>query len=178
MITAMRHASTSTAYPLTGRHALAYQCLGIAVQEDIAAVLVEHSDYVKSSGWTEIELRELFIDLFEPLKVFTSRAPVALLRQQAVIRAFSEVAVTRLQRALAVAGDLDHVIIDGSTFVDGRHRVEAYARAGRRTIPVVDIGPLLRTDWREWMNATRSAQTNKSTLTTRKAPAELMATTG
>jgi hypothetical protein len=129
-----------------------YQSLGIAVQADVAANLIEHSDYLTDQLWTETALRELLADLVEPVKVSISESPLGPLLKQVASWGFSELAVKKLQERLAIVGDLDPVIMDGDKFIDGRHRVEAYARAGRTTIPTVDIGPLLRTDWDTWMN--------------------------
>jgi len=90
--------------------------------------------------------------VIEPIKVSVLDRPIAPLLKQVASRAFSEIAVRKLQERLSIVGDLDPVIFDGDKFVDGRHRVEAYARAGRKTIPTVDIAPLLRIDWEKWMN--------------------------
>jgi hypothetical protein len=134
------------------RRDVVYQSLRIAVQADIAANLIDHSDYLAEQLWTETALRELLADLVEPIKVSVSESPLAPLLSQVASWGFSDVAVKKLQERLAIVGDLDPVMMDGDRFIDGRHRVEAYARAGRTTIPVVDIGPLLRTDWDRWMN--------------------------
>jgi hypothetical protein len=134
------------------RRDVEYQSLGIAVQADIAANLIDHSDYLTEQLWTETALRELLADLVEPVKVTISESPLGLILKQVATRGLSDLAVKRLQERLAIVGDLDPVMMDGDRFVDGRHRVEAYARAGRTTIPIVDIGTLLRTDWDMWMN--------------------------
>ena len=44
------------------------------------------------------------------------------------------------------------ILISGNEFIDGGHRFLAYELAGRRTIPVVDIGNLLTTDLREYLD--------------------------
>ena len=129
-----------------------YQSLGIAVQEDIAANLIDRSDYLACHRWTETALRELLADLIEPIMVSTSTRPLAVLLKQIITCEVSDIAVRKLEARLTIVGELDPVIVDGAEFIDGRHRVTAYARAGRSTIPIVDIGPLLRTDWERWMN--------------------------
>ena len=91
-------------------------------------------------------------DLVEPFKVTISESPLSLILKQVATRGLSDLVVKKLQERLAIVGDLDPVMMDCDRFIDGRHRVEAYARAGRTTIPTVDIGPLLRTDWDTWMN--------------------------
>lgn len=136
----------------SARQTIEYQSLRTAIQEDIAANLIEHSDILISRGWTETELRELLADVVEPIKVTVIEGLLAPLLKQATLRRVSLVAVKKLQETLASVGDLDPVIVDGDRFIDGRHRVETYARAGKTTIPSVDIGPLLRTDWDRWMN--------------------------
>ena len=131
---------------------MGYQCLRIATQEDIAANLIDQSDYLTTERWTETPLREVLVDLVEPFKVTISESPLGLILKQVATRDLSDLAVKKLQERLAIVGDLDPVLVDGERFIDGRHRVEAYARAGRKTIPTVDIGPLVRIDWEEWMN--------------------------
>ena len=44
------------------------------------------------------------------------------------------------------------ILISGNEFIDGGHRFLAYELAGRRTIPVVDIGNLLTIDLREYLD--------------------------
>lgn len=129
-----------------------YRSLRTAVQADIAANLIDHSDYLTSQHWTETDLRELLADLVEPMEVSISEWPLGPVLKQVASWGFSDLAVKKLQERLAIVGDLDPVMVDGDRFIDGRHRVKAYARAGRTTIPTVDIGPLLRTDWDTWMN--------------------------
>lgn len=129
-----------------------YQCLRIAAQEDIAANLIDGSDYLTTQRWTETALRELLADLVEPFKVPISESPLSLILKQVARRGLSDLAVKKLQERLDVVSDLDPVVVDGDRLIDGRHRVEAYARAGRTRIPTVDIGPLLRMDWDTWMN--------------------------
>ncbi len=90
--------------------------------------------------------------MIAPLTLFVSEAPLAPLLKQAANRQVSDVAVKKLQEMLTAIGNLDPVIVEGDKFIDGRHRVEAYARSGRTTIPIVDIGTLMRTDWDAWMN--------------------------
>ena len=67
-------------------------------------------------------------------------------------RGTGQILVPDLAVIVKALGELDPVMMDGDRFIDGRHRVEAYARAGRTTIPTVDIGRVLRTDWDAWMN--------------------------
>lgn len=134
------------------RRAVEYRSLRTAVQADIAANLIDHSDYLTSQHWTETDLHELLADVIGPIKVSISERPLAPLVKQVASWGFSDLAVKKLQERLAIVGDLDPVMMDGNRFIDGRHRIEAYARAVRTTIPTVDIGPLLRTDWDTWMN--------------------------
>ena len=133
------------------RRHVEYPGLSISAQADIAANLIDHSDYLTSEWWTDADLREVLVDLTEPIKVWISERPIAPLLEQVASCAVSDLAVKKLQERLAIVGDLDPVLVDGERFIDGRHRVEAYRRAGRTTIPTVDIGPLLRTDWDTWM---------------------------
>jgi len=129
-----------------------YQSLSVGSQADIAAVLIDHSDYLSAECWTPTALRELLADLVEPVTVSISECTLTRLLQQVASRDFYEEAVKKLQARLTIVGDLDPVIFDGDDVVDGRHRLEAYARAGRKTISTVDIGALSRTDWERWMN--------------------------
>ncbi len=129
-----------------------YQSLSIQSQADIAAVLIDHSEYLSTEWWVDVDLREVLADWVEPIKVRICERPTRHLLKSVASRGFSEVAVKKLQKRLTIVDDLDPVILDGRNFLDGRHRVEAYARASRKTIPTVDIGTLLRTDWEKWIN--------------------------
>ncbi len=131
---------------------MSYESLSTAVQHDIAENLIDQSEYLAAEGWTATDFRELLVDLIEPIKLSTFDSPLGSLLKQAASRGVSDLAVNKLQVRLTISGDLDPVIVDGERLIDGRHRVEAYARAGRATIPAVDIGPLLRIDWERWTN--------------------------
>jgi hypothetical protein len=148
----MRRASRSNRRLQAVRHDVEYQSLRITVQEDIAANLIDRSDYLTAQRWTETALRELLADLVEPVKLSISESPLRPILKQVATRGLSDLAVKKLQARLAIVGELDPVMMDGDRFMDGRHRVEAYSRAGRTTIPILDIGPLLRADWDAWMN--------------------------
>ena len=41
------------------------------------------------------------------------------------------------------------ILVDGNKFIDGGHRFAAYKKAGRKTIPTVDVGRILKL-WLEW----------------------------
>lgn len=128
-----------------------YNELPHAVQIDIVENIIEKNPFLQEEMWDAYALRELFIDLVEPFNVVLSIANPLFLQKQYPEKNFSDCAVTNLYKTLNKVGELDPVIVSGDTFIDGRHRVEAYCRANRSTIPVVDIRSLLNINWKTWM---------------------------
>lgn len=75
------------------RRDVEYQSLRIAVQADIAANLIDHSDYLTEELWTETALRELLADLVPPVTVSISESPLSLILKQVASGGLSDLAV-------------------------------------------------------------------------------------
>ena len=57
--------------------------------------------------------------------------------------------VKKYVKMLDAGREAPPILVDGRKFIDGGHRFAAYVQAGRKTIPVVDVGRLLKL-WPEW----------------------------
>lgn len=84
----------------------------------------------------------------QPLAVRVFDMPIAEIK--GFNRQPSEAAVAKYQGMLGQS-EAPPILMDGDRFIDGGHRLEAYRRAGRATIPAVDIGPLIRMNWDGWV---------------------------
>jgi 2'-5' RNA ligase/GNAT superfamily N-acetyltransferase len=67
----------------------------------------------------------------------------------------SEVAVAKYVEMLKSGMNFDPIFVNNGKFYDGGHRLEAYHQAGRKTIPVAEIGPYLNAPlefWQRWFD--------------------------
>ena len=62
----------------------------------------------------------------------------------------SKLAVDKYVKMLESGSEAPPILVDGNKFVDGGHRFAAYVKAGRKTIPAVDVGRLFKL-WPEWI---------------------------
>jgi hypothetical protein len=62
----------------------------------------------------------------------------------------SKLAVDKYVKMLESGSEAPPILVDGNRFVDGGHRFAAYVKAGRKTIPAVDVGRLFKL-WPEWI---------------------------
>lgn len=58
--------------------------------------------------------------------------------------------VDKYVKMLKSGSEAPPILVDGNRFIDGGHRFAAYVKAGRKTIPAVDVGRLFKL-WPEWM---------------------------
>lgn len=63
-------------------------------------------------------------------------------------RGISETAVARFAERTTKAPP---ILVDGDRLIEGGHRLQAAIRRDDKTIEAVDVGPLLRADWDNWM---------------------------
>ncbi len=64
----------------------------------------------------------------------------------------SQSVVDNLAAAIESGSKFDRVIVSGSKFIDGGHRVRAFAAAKIPDVQVVDIANLLSVDWEKYWN--------------------------
>jgi hypothetical protein len=57
--------------------------------------------------------------------------------------------VDKYRKMLESGSESPPILVDGNKFIDGGHRFAAYVAAGRKSIPVVDVGRLFKL-WPEW----------------------------
>jgi hypothetical protein len=61
----------------------------------------------------------------------------------------SQSVVDKYRKMLESGSKSPPILVDGNKFIDGGHRFAAYVAAGRKSIPVVDVGRLFKL-WPEW----------------------------
>lgn len=131
--------------------AVPFDRLPAEVKQDIAGWVTDNIPAVRADvrGMPEYAVQHLEgLVQGQPLGVRVFDMPIAEIK--GFDRVPSDAAVSRYQGMLAES-EAPPILMDGDRFVDGGHRLEAYRRAGRTTIPAVDIGPILRMNWDNWL---------------------------
>ncbi len=130
-------------------------------QDDIAYALSHGSSFLSRSGYDEADILANLSGLADEPTVLAGPAPVDALYRTMRPRGISEAAVRKYTDRLASDPDFEFgpiVTVNGRLY-EGGHRLEAYRRAGRETIPVAEIANLMyATDeaWRRWMEGDSS----------------------
>lgn len=124
-----------------------------ATQTDIAENVYQSSDYLRREWniWTWLEYLKDDVTSFD---LPVGRGDVEALYRQVEENGgwgISEKNLAALRQTLKHTSDLDPVIVNGQTFFDGGHRLTVYRELGRKTIPVIDISPMLNCDWKKWV---------------------------
>jgi hypothetical protein len=130
-------------------------------QEDIAYALFHGSGFLSRSGYDEADILANLSGLSDEPMVLSGPASVDSLYRTMRPRGISEAAVKKYTERLASdpGFEFDPVITVGGRLYEGGHRLEAYHRAGRGTIPIVEIANLMYAPddaWRRWMEGDSS----------------------
>ena len=144
-----------TNYP-PGAHSnvrmVAYDALPRETQEDIAGWIAERAeiqalkDYAPGVPFHPFDLHDQLHGLVDPLMLAVRDLPVA------AITDFRRNPDARIYAGKFQRGEVPPpILVDGTKFVDGGHRLAAALAAGTATIPTVDMWPLLRQDWAAWL---------------------------
>ena len=125
-----------------------------ATREDIAQNIAERHPFFAENGFDFRDVRDNLFGLAHPPKVILALAEVGSLRET-MERHCSAAAVAGYTNMLKADPEFefDPILTRGEAFLDGGHRMEAYAQARRPFIPIVDIGHLLNAsadDWQAW----------------------------
>jgi hypothetical protein len=130
-------------------------------QDDIAYALSHGSSFLSRSGYDEADILANLSGLADEPTVLAGPAPVDALYRTMRPRGISEAAVRKYTDRLTSDPGFEFgpiVTVNGRLY-EGGHRLEAYRRAGRETIPVAEIANLMyATDeaWRRWMEGDSS----------------------
>lgn len=127
-----------------------------ATREDIAHNVAERHPFFAEQGFDYTDVRDNLFGLAHPPKVLVAMAEVEALHGT-MERHCSAAAVAGYANRLKADPEFefDPILTNGEAFLDGGHRLEAYAQARRRRIPIVDIGHLMNAsgdDWRAWFD--------------------------
>lgn len=126
-----------------------YEQLPLAVQDDIAAIIIEKFPILSKRGWDAADLRAALTDEYPSIEVPVRRIPLSTL-SRTYRRKPNALTVSRLASLLTNSvDDLDPIIVSGDTFIDGGHRFAAYKSIARPDIPCADISALLSRNWDE-----------------------------
>lgn len=140
-----------------GKHRVPVDDLPQATKTDLIANIAEHLQTlgVVMSNDQPVDTYDVQVNLFdlmEPPAVTLYDAPVEAL-YKTMNRGNSEAAVSRYVEMLKSPGfEFDPIFVVEGKFYDGGHRLEAYHRAHRQTIPVVDITPFIKASKETWDN--------------------------
>ena len=136
---------------------------------DLAAEIAEHLTAIgfqppwQESGAVEAnDLRPELFDLADPPLVTVYDAPVESLHKTLDRKYDPGDGVVRKYVEMLKSGvEFDPIFVNNGEFSDGGHRLEAYYRAGRKTIPVAEIGPFLNAPaefWQRWLSGDENAK--------------------
>ena len=109
-------------------------------QEDIVGEIEERFDVYRAA--------DDLAGLVNPPKFYVHQMPIRNITDYRRIP--SKSVVKQYVRMLKQGREAPPILVDGRKFVDGGHRFAAYVEAGRKTIPVIDVGRLFKL-WPEWV---------------------------
>ena len=139
----------------------------VAIYERVARLFVAGSKYVPFDSLPAVTRDDIISEISERFSVdyeYDAKAnlagldkpPMFLVRDIPVRnitgynRNPSALVVDKYVKMLESGYEAPPILVDGNRFVDGGHRFAAYVKAGRKTIPAVDVGRLFKL-WPEWM---------------------------
>jgi hypothetical protein len=118
------------------------------------------------SVWHEDDIRSNLRDLGNPIVLrVTHQAPEKI---TGFTRSTSATAVDAFSK---MKTEPPPILVDGAKFIDGGHRLAAALKNKAQTIPTVDIGPLLRMDWKAWLNGDENVPSAPTSETVRESRA-------
>lgn len=123
--------------------------LSPAVKEDLIVNLQERVFLLSQEPYQTI--RGNLFGLVDPPMVVLKELPVAELINQVHSRQYAPSVVDRYTLLVMAGVEFDPIIVSGTKFIDGIHRLRAYDKAKKELIPVVDISELLEMDWQKWL---------------------------
>jgi hypothetical protein len=102
-----------------------------------------------------ISRQEIWDNLFglvEEVPVYIGLAdPLDIIRKFGKERKVSKKTVAKYIDMLKHGIEFDPILISRNKFIDGGHRVAAYAKM-KKKIPVVDIYNIVSMDWKKWLS--------------------------
>ena len=123
--------------------------LSETAREDLVNILLDEVKLLKGDYYDDV-YQDLF-GLVDPPKIKIGYGdPVSLRKGFGKHRKTSALQVEKLYTKINSGIELDPVSVSKNKFIDGGHRVEAYLKAGKKKMPVMDINSLLTMDWEKW----------------------------
>lgn len=128
--------------------------LSRSVKNDITENIYSNNNYVKNAYWSPESLRDNIDDALTQPMFEVGQGDVDELYNQLTQIGWGiyEKNVGFLMKVIKSGKSLDPVILNNNKFFDGGHRLTAYKRLRKKTIPTIDIGFLLDFDWESWDN--------------------------
>lgn len=127
--------------------------LNSEIQTDILENIYHNSSYLQNE-WNIWTFKEYLNDANDLPKLNVEYKNVNNLYNQLtqIGWGISENQVNYLINILKTNKELNPIIINNGKLFDGGHRLVAYKRMKKESIPTIDINPLLSMDWEKWLN--------------------------
>ena len=129
-----------------------WEDLSPTIQTDIIENIYHNSSYLQNN-WNIWTFKEYVDDATDLTKFSIEYKNVDDLYNQ--LEKFgwgiSELNVKKLVDILSSGRELEPVMMNGEEFFDGGHRLTAYKRLGRKSIPTINIKKMIDMDWEKWL---------------------------
>jgi beta-glucosidase/6-phospho-beta-glucosidase/beta-galactosidase len=128
--------------------------LSSSIKSDICENLRNNIKYLGENYWNSYSLMECIDDsISQPIfKIEYKDVNTLYNNLEKIGWSISELNVSNLMNILKKGIELDPIIINNGIFFDGGHRLTAYKRLNMTMIPTIDIGYLLKFNWKKWDN--------------------------
>jgi ribulose 1,5-bisphosphate synthetase/thiazole synthase len=128
-----------------------FEQLKSEVQEDIVEELkAKFKGFSDTTHfWNNSDIIEFVKDTMGLPKLIIKDVNPQDLLKQFKNRATSKIVVEKYKKMIKSGVEFDPVIVSGNVFLDGGHRVKAYAELNKKTIPAIDIMPILKYNWKK-----------------------------
>ena len=117
---------------------------------DLIAQIKDYSPALQSLE--DDELYRLLFEIPNSLSIGKGFRDPAELSSQFNDRAIDSSVVKNYTQMVVDGTEFDPVFVRDEEFVDGGHRVQAYVNAKKSLIPVINLSPLYRIDWQDWLD--------------------------
>lgn len=128
-----------------------FENLQSEVQEDIVEELKQKYSGFKDTTkfWNDSDIIDFIKDTSGVPELKIKKVSPEAMFKQFKNRATSKKVVEKYKKMIQSGTEFDPIIISGTKFLDGGHRVQAYYELGKKDMPAIDIKPLLNYNWGE-----------------------------
>jgi hypothetical protein len=121
------------------------------VQEDIVEELkLKYSGFKDTSKfWNDSDIIDFVKDTPDLPELKIKKVSPEAMFKQFKNRTISKKVIDKYKKMIQSGTEFDPIIVSGIKFLDGGHRVQAYYELGKKSMPAIDIKPLLDYNWGE-----------------------------